>query len=158
MEFLYEMSDTPKVKNRKPLGVFDASIVQPKLSGFLSNVSRELEKRLISSIELHDSEGERHQSLLLIMLRLAIKSYETICFLLVSAGQDSKKLSRFALVVPPINRQVMDTLFSLIYMLDDFSARSLQYETAGYRQLREIREKHARRFAADPTGKSTSKI
>jgi hypothetical protein len=103
-----------------PLTVFDATIVQPPLNGFLTNVGRELEKKFLASIELRNSEAERHRSLLLIMLRVAINSYETVCFLVADAGKDPKKLCRLAPVLPPINRQVMDTLFSLVYMLDNF--------------------------------------
>ena len=36
-----------------------------------------------------------------------------------------KRLPRFVLVVPRINRQIMDLWFSLVYMMDDFGPRSL---------------------------------
>jgi hypothetical protein len=39
------------------------------------------------------------------------------------------------MVVPAINRQLLDLLFSLVYMLDDLSPRSLQYQRAGWREL-----------------------
>ena len=125
----------------QPLKVFNAEVVQKPLDGLLINVSREVERSLKTAIEARNPETERHWSLLLMILRLAARSYESVCFLLLSAQDDPKLLSRRALVIPPINRQMMDALFSLVYMMDDFPARSLEYELSGYRQLREVSQK-----------------
>jgi hypothetical protein len=45
---------------------------------------------------------------------------------------------------------MMDALFSLVYMVDDFPTRSLEYEVSGYRQLREMFDKHVTRYGSDP--------
>ena len=43
----------------------------------------------------------------------------------------------------------MDLLFSLVYMLDDFCVRSLQYQRAGWRELEQEYRMFKRRFAKD---------
>jgi len=133
-----------------PLSEFNAEVVQKPLNGLLTNVNREIERSLKQAIEARNHEKERHLSLLSMMLRLASSSYESICFLLVSAQDDPKVQIRRATAIVPINRQIMDALFTLVYMLDDFPARSLQYEISGYRQLCETLERYFARFGAEP--------
>jgi hypothetical protein len=121
--------------------------VQKPLSGLLFNTEREVEKRLKEATLLQDKETERRLSLLFMMLRFTINSYKAVCFLL--AGDSPKRNDRFALVIAPINRQILDLLFTLIYMMDDFDARSLEYELGGYRFIREFYDKFQGRFGAD---------
>jgi len=82
------------------------------------------------------------------MLRFTKNSYKAVCFLL--AGDSPKREDRFAIVIAPINRQILDLLFTLVYMMDDFDARSLEYELSGYKNLREQYDKFHKRFGADP--------
>jgi hypothetical protein len=53
------------------------------------------------------------------------------------------------LIVPNVNRQLLDLLFSLVYMLDDLSPRSLTYQKGGWRELREEYEQHYQRLSKD---------
>jgi hypothetical protein len=133
----------------QPLKEFNAEVVQKPLNGLLTNVSREVERSLKQAMKARNLESERLWSLLFMMLRLATCSYESVSFLLVSAQDDPKLLSRRALAIPPINRQMMDALFSLVYMMDDFSARSLDYEISGYRQLRELIDNYFAKYGAE---------
>jgi hypothetical protein len=82
------------------------------------------------------------------MHRFTMNSYNAASFLL--AGDSPKRNDRFALVIAPINRQVLDLLFTLVYMMDDFDVRSLEYELSGYRYLREQYDKFHVRFGKDP--------
>src|ERR1700730_15153466 len=127
-------------QKRAPLEEFNVEIVQVPLRRLLTNMDRELERRLKTGDQSHDRQAEHSLSLLLIMLRFTSNSYEAICFLLSTTDDNPKVKSQFALVVPPANRQLLDLLFTLVYMKDDFPARSLAYELSGYRQLREESE------------------
>ena len=44
----------------------------------------------------------------------------------------------------------MDLWFTLVYIMDDFEVRSLQYETYAFRQLREHVDSYKARYLADP--------
>ena len=70
------------------------------------------------------------------MLRFATNSYEAVCFLVSDVDDHHKRKDRYAVVLPAINRQIMDLWFTLVYMTDDFPSRSLLYEKGAYRELR----------------------
>lgn len=95
-------------------------------------------------------EAERRLSLLLTMLRITKNSYEAVSFLLSSTDESPKRKKEFALVVPPTNRQLLDLLFTLVFMMDDFEKRSMDYELASYRQAREEYDKFRTRYGAHP--------
>jgi hypothetical protein len=133
----------------KPLTKFEAKVVQKPLNGLLFNIDRELEKKLRQSQRERDIDGERVTSLFLMMLRFTVNSYETVRFLNTKDDGSHLRKDRFALAVPPINRQILDLLFTLVYMLDDFEPRSGAYELSGYRNQREELAKFQKRFGDD---------
>lgn len=138
-------------KNKvQPLTVFNAEVVQKPLRGLLMNIDRVLEKKMKEAIAAGNRDDERRFSLLLIMLRVTFNSYEAVCFLLNTEEKDPKRKNNFALIVPPANRQILDLLFTLVFMMEDFPARSTEYEIGGYRYLREEYDKLDKRFGALP--------
>lgn len=141
------MATQPQIRKLQPLEEFNAEIVQKPLEGLLFNMERELEKRLKEATRLQDKETERRLSLLFMMIRFTVNSYKAVCFLLT--GDSPKRNDRFAIVIAPINRQILDLLFTLVYMMDDFDARSLEYELGGYQFMREYHDKFQERFGAN---------
>jgi hypothetical protein len=130
---------TPHFANRerKPLKMVNFAPIQEPLIGLLRNTDSDLQRQ-IKKIEVStDFREYRELTLLLIMLRSAANSYQALCFLLSDTEEHTKRLPRYVLVAPSVNRQIMDLWFTLVYMMDDFSVRSLMYEQAAYRQLRE---------------------
>ncbi|PYU24117.1 MAG: hypothetical protein DMG30_09565, partial [Acidobacteria bacterium] len=137
-----------------PLEEFDARIVQTPLQGLLRNMDQELARRLRQSMASRNREPERQGSLLLTMLRITKNSYEAVSFLLSSTDEDPKRKKEFVLVLPPTNRQLLDLLFTLVFMTDDFEKRSMAYELSSYRQARELFEKFHARYGQDPKWQS----
>src|SRR5580704_13392534 len=103
-------------KNVKPLERLDFSIIQQPLTGFLRNMDSDLRRRVDYAGLTTDLDETRRLTLLLIMLRFAVNSYQGTAFLLSYLYEHPKRLARFALVVPPINRQIMDLWFTLVYI------------------------------------------
>jgi hypothetical protein len=101
-----------------------------------------------------DAQGNRQEHkkymLLLIMLRLAANSYQAAMFLISDLDEHPKRLPRFVIVLAPINRQIMDLWFTLIYIRDDFEPRSLLYEQGAYRELREQIDENRAQYGSDP--------
>ena len=89
------------------------------------------------ALELGDLDAERCLVLLNMMLRFARNSYETVVYIAGDSPEDPRRKPNFVLVVPNINRQLLDILFSLAYMMDDFRVRSLAYQRAGWREFNE---------------------
>lgn len=129
---------------------FDARIVQAPLQGLLRNIDSELVRRLRQAMASGDSEAERRISLFLTMTRLTKNSYEALSFICSDADDSPKRKREFILILAPTNRQLLDLLFTLVFMLDDFPTRSLEYERGGYRQAREEYDKFYVRYGANP--------
>src|SRR5258707_6151993 len=133
-----------------PLEVFNARIVQTPLQGLLWNMDSELTRLLKQAMTLRDIEAERRLSLFLIMLRFTKNSYEAASFLCSDSDDAPKRKREFALVLPHTNRQLLDLLFTLVFMLDEFPARSMAYELSSYRQAREEYDKFHARYGTHP--------
>lgn len=134
----------------KPLRPFDFKIVQEPLTGLLRNMDSDLQRRIKEVGAAQDVEQMMQLTLLLIMLRVAINSYQAVGFLLTDLDQNPKRLDRFVIVVPPINRQIMDLWFTVVYLLDDFEPRRIIYEKGAYRELRKVLEESELRYETDP--------
>jgi hypothetical protein len=136
--------------NPKPLERFEFRAVQEPLNGLLRNMDCDLQRRIKLIEPTNDFDELRRHTLLLLMLRFAINSYQAVSFLLSDLDEHPRRLPRFVMVVPPINRQLMDLWFSLIYIMDDFGPRALEFDQVGYREICEEVEKRRRQDGNDP--------
>jgi hypothetical protein len=136
--------------NVPPLEEFDARLVQAPLQGLLRNMDCELVRQLQHAMSVRDRESERRLSLFLIMLRFTKNSYEAASFICSDADDTPKRKREFVLILPPTNRQLLDLLFTLVFMLDDFPTRSMAYELSGYRQARKEYDKFYTRYGTHP--------
>lgn len=75
----------------------------------------------------------------MVMLRFAWNSYEAVRYITADTPHDLNRKPNYVIVIPCIDRQLLDLLFSLVYMLDDVIPRSLAYQRAGWRDLVEER-------------------
>jgi hypothetical protein len=134
----------------KPLRPFNFKIVQEPLTGLLRNMDSDLHRRIKQVEAARDMQQYMQLTLLLIMLRVAINSYQAVGFLLTDLDEHPKRLDRFVIVVPPINRHIMDLWFTVVYLLDDFEPRRIIYEKGAYRELRKVLEESELRYGTDP--------
>lgn len=137
----------------KPLRNFDYPLVMERMDGLLINVDRDLQRRGRQAAKGKADDAERCLSLLNVMVRFARNSYDAVRYLTGTTPEDHRRRPNYVLVVPTINRQLLDLLFSLVYMLDDFGARSLQYQRAGWRELDQEYQMFKRQFSKDPEWK-----
>jgi hypothetical protein len=137
-----------KIHITKPLRAFDFGLVAARMDGLLFNIDRHLQrlKRKFGDVPTMD----RSLSLSNVLLRFARNSYNAVRYLTARTPEDSARRPNYVLVVPAINRQLLDLLFSLVYMMDDFEVRSLQYQRAGWRESLEEYHKYKNHFSADP--------
>ena len=118
-----------------PLQRFDYKLVEAPFEGLLVNTDRLLEKKLRWAIAQEQGEEFRRLSLLLVMLRFAKNSYAGVRYISADTPVDPKRKETYVLFIPPITRQLLDLLFSLVYMLEDFGPRSLLYMQSGWREV-----------------------
>ncbi len=134
----------------KPLKMFDYRLVQEKFEGLLINIDRDLQRRERASSNLRNLKASRCLVLLDVIVRFARNAYRAMGYLMAQTPEDESRRPAYALVLPPVNRQLLDLLFSLVYMLDDFEVRSLEYQRAGWREAREELHKFKTEFSRDP--------
>ncbi len=84
------------------------------------------------------------------MVRFATNSFMTVRYLCADSPEDSKRKLNFALAAPAINRQLLDLLFSLVFMFDDVDVRTDMFERAGWREAFEQYQKEKTAFSKDP--------
>lgn len=137
-----------------PLRGFDFGLIKAKLDGLLFNVSRSLERRLRIASTSGNLNATRDYTLVVLFVHIAINSYSAVRYLISEAEpKDHMRRPAFIFVVSPINRQLMDLLFTLVYMLDDFPNRRLMYERAVFREFCESVHRFRTRYARDPEWK-----
>ncbi|HTW23553.1 MAG TPA: hypothetical protein VMD78_08135 [Candidatus Baltobacteraceae bacterium] len=144
-------------QNSEPMKEFDARIVQAPMVGLFRNIDGDLSRRLKGAMTGRDKSDERITSLFLIMLRVTKNSYGAIRLLSATPSDSPKHEPEYVLAVAPIERQLLDLLFTIIDLKEDFPARAEAYELSGYRQAREIYDRHHRKYRNDPSWQSRFK-
>ncbi|MFI5089967.1 MAG: hypothetical protein ACHP7P_07910 [Terriglobales bacterium] len=140
----------PKQHTHKPLRRFDYALVSERLDGLLINVDRDLQRMTAKAEQVSNRSAVRCLSLLNVMIRFATNSYHAVRYITADTPEDHNRRPNYVLVVPTINRQLLDLLFSLVYMFDDFECRSLQYQRAGWREATEEYQKFKSQFSGQP--------
>ena len=138
-------------QNLAPLKEFDARIVQAPMVGLFRNIDSDLSRRLKRAMENRNKTDERITSLFLIMLRITNNSYGAIRLLSATPSDSPKHKPEYVLAVAPIERQLLDLLFTIIDLKEDFPARAEAYELSGYRQARELYDSYHRKYGNDPS-------
>jgi|SRR5215813_10568379 len=102
---------------------FDYKLVAERMEGVLTNVDRDLQRHVNWSDQVQDADSGMWMTTINLMMRFAINSYHAVVYLAADEPEDPRGKKNYVLVLPGINRQLLDLLFSLVYMLDDFSGQ-----------------------------------
>jgi hypothetical protein len=133
---------------QKPFKKFNFELVGKKLQGLLINVDRDLQRQK-EAVRPGDVVADRSLSLLNMFIRFTDDSYRAVLYVASDIPEDPNRKPSYVLVVPAINRQLLDLLFTVVYMLDELPGRSLEYLRAGWREHLargvQTKRKHLRR-------------
>lgn len=141
-------SQTPQ--NPIQLQTFDYSTVAAPIDGLLLNVDRDLQRRIATHIAKGERIEARSVEMPLLFLRYARIAYNAVKYLIADTPADSRRKPEFSIVIPNVNRQLIDILSTLVFMLDDFVARHTWYERSGYRGMREQYDLYSKAYGNDP--------
>jgi hypothetical protein len=142
--------DMPKGKPPlKPLRGFNFGLVNEPLEGIYINVDRDLGHRISKSKHPSMADEERCLGLMRTMLRFTWNAFRSVAYLAADIPEDPQRKKTYILSVPNINRQILDLLFSIAYMMDDLPLRSLEYQRAGWRELLDDYTLHKNTFSGD---------
>src|SRR5207249_1718878 len=56
----------------------------------------------------------------------------------------------YTLILPPLNRTILDSVFSVVFMLEDVGARSRWYHESGFREAREELDRYRKQYGGTP--------
>jgi len=136
----------------RPLKNFDYKIIGERVWGLLINVDRDLRRK--SGDVVRPDLFANYAHLLDIFVRCAMNSYEAVLYFGGDVPEDTRRKPNFVVAIPPINRQLLDLLFTVVYLLDDFPPRVRHYMKAGWRELSEERHQLKTTFGKDPDFKA----
>ncbi len=106
------------------------------MEGVLTNVDRDLQRHVNWSDHVQDADHGMWMTTINLMMRFAINSYHAVVYIAGDEPEDSRR-RRISLGAARDNRQLLDLLFSLVYILDDFPARCVDYQRSGWREFHE---------------------
>jgi hypothetical protein len=133
-----EMNRMRELKTQKlpELTAFDYSKVQRPIEGLFRNTTEDLLRKL-KPIPLHN---QQQYFLLYFFVRVAQVLYSAVVFTIADQPPEPARNPKYALVLPSINRQLIDLYVTLLYILDDFLPRVREYQQSGWKDL----EKHVK--------------
>ena len=134
----------------RPLRRVDYGLVRAKLDGLLFNVDRDLQRRVKSFEQRQQWQYARQLVGLNATVMFTKNAYDAVRYLIADTPEDHNRRPNYVLIVPAVNRQLLDLLFTLVYMLDDYAARALEYERAGWKESKQEYEMLHNRFGNDP--------
>lgn len=131
-----------------PLKKFDYKVIGERVWGLLTNVDRDLRRKSgdTKSVDLYGD----HAHLLNLFVRCAMNSYEAVLYFGGDLPDDPRRKKNFVIAIPPVNRQLLDLLFTVVHLLDDFDTRVRHYMRAGWREVYEEQHKLRTTFSHDP--------
>lgn len=133
----------------KPLKGFNYALVNEKFDGLIINVERDLDRKSKQALQRGHLMAERGFSLLRAFMCFAQNSFRAMRYLAADIPEDPSRDLKYVLVVPTVSRQLVDLLFTVVYMLDEFLPRAEAYQRAGYRELREVQHLYKTTFSGE---------
>jgi hypothetical protein len=132
------------------LHAFHFETVAAPIDGLLFNIDRDLQRQIARYHTAGERAKARGVEMPMMFLRYAKIAYNAIRFLTADTPPDPARRPVYAVIIPNVNRQLIDILSTLVFMLDDFPARHNWYERSGYRGMREQYHLYNTRYGSDP--------
>lgn len=86
---------------------------------------------------------------LLSLAHVARNTYRSIIYLSDTVSKDPKRKIEFAISAVPLNRVILEEVFTVLYMSDNIELKIEQYCKAGWRHLREEYDRNQLEYAQD---------
>src|SRR5436309_10006130 len=122
--------------------------VQSKLDRLLLALANKLEREKLPPTIVAPAPA---RAFLTVNVQLARYTFRTICY--VCADKRLKEHDwkwEYTLILPPLNRTILDSVFSVVFMLEDVGARSRWYHESGFREAREELDRYRKQYGGTP--------
>jgi hypothetical protein len=88
------------------------------------------------------------------MVRIASNTHKSIRYLCADSPPDPTRKLEYAVSVPPLARTILDSLFTVVFLLEDLPARMPWYLKSGWRELLEEHQRYQAAYGSDPAWSS----
>lgn len=130
--------------------VFDFQTIRATLEGLLFNVERDLRRRMS---EASSGPAARGFILMRIGVLFTKQAFDAMRFLCADESSPGRR-PEYVFVVPSITRTLLEVLFTIIYVGEDFPLRADWFQKAGWREHWEERLKYLNEYSKKPEWKN----
>jgi hypothetical protein len=125
---------------------FDFRLIKTELEELLTTIENKVERDWVEKYRNLDGGRET----ILPLIRIARNTFKTILFICSDAVDNSSRELYFSLAVSPLTRTLLEALFSLIYLLEDFPSKIDLFDKSYYRDQREITDSLREKYSGIP--------
>lgn len=86
----------------------------------------------------------------LFALKTARWTYVATCYLLADTPEDPHRHLEFAVAAPPLNRTVLDLVFNVVFIFDDYNERLCWYMESGLNEIERTIARFRNTYAGNP--------
>jgi len=113
---------------------FDFALVREQLKELLQTIEEQLKREVPKKIA---EFGPGLPLCILVPFRLARQTFDAIVYLCANkVGEEPLPRPEFALVVPSLNRSILDSVMGLVFLLEDLPDRWMCFLKAGWREMK----------------------
>jgi hypothetical protein len=124
----------------------NASVITEPLDSLLTALAFKIEREWPA--RLQQIKGARE--IFLLTLRTADMTYRSVRWLCAEVPPDPDRRLEYCLSVPPLNRTILDNLFTVLFILEDLPSRCDWYYKASWREERIELERYKQEFGNLP--------
>jgi hypothetical protein len=132
----------PTLTDTTESGYVDFSVILNPLDSLLAAIENKIEREWPA--QFRGVLGARE--LVLVTLKTANITYRSIRFLCAEKSSDPFRRLEYGISIPPLNRTILDNLFTLIFIFEDLPSRTRWYFRADWREARLELERYQAEF------------
>lgn len=128
----------------RPENTLEFGVIKDDFDQLLKATENKIEREWPSRLG-----GGSHSLPFLFMVKLARWSYVATLYLLADQPPDPKRHLEYAVVVPPVNRTILDSLFNVIFIFDHYPDRLCWYLQSGFEEVQRKLGRFERAYSGD---------
>jgi hypothetical protein len=127
----------------------DFGAIQKELDSLLIAVPNKIDREWPPAL----SKNGLAQTMLHTTALVSANTFKSIRFLVAQKPVDPSRRLEYALSTPPLTRTILDSLFNVVFLFEDFTKHSKWYFKSGWRELRQEHERYTATYGGDPDWK-----
>jgi hypothetical protein len=132
--------------DQRPAANMDFSVLLEPLDSLLAAIENKIEREW--PMRFRGVIGARE--LILMIVKTANVTYRSVRYLCAEKPPDPFRRPEYSMSVSPLNRTILDNLFTLLFIFEDLQARCIWYFKADWRESRLELDRYQAEFGSNP--------